>query len=192
MGDRLPLVTGQSRKVLIPIHQANGSVAIQQAWLAPNADVHTGYLPYTRKNVVLQSFKLLDNIYDWTGAWLGRNHATALRDIFACFGFRLPSCGELQSIYNAHTKWLSNKTPKADQYKAALANEPFLTLQICSSGHSNLYLGDYNGTPINYDTHGYNYTDTTGRSLDIRRVCIETIAIPDYFLKQDVTFVELK
>ncbi len=141
---------------------------------------------------MVKAFKFLDNVYDWTGAWMGRNHATALRDIFACFGFRLPSCGELISIYNDHTKWLSSKKSREEQYAAALANEPFLTLQICSSGHSNLFLGDYAGTPINYDTHGYNYTDSSGRSVDIRRVCVEPILIPDYFLKQDVTFVELK
>jgi len=66
-------------------------------------------------------------------------------------------------------------------------------LQICSSGHSQLFLGDYDGVPIVYDTHGYNYTDTaSGKSFDIRRECIETIVLPDYFLKQDVVFVELK
>jgi hypothetical protein len=208
MGDRLPLagasqssnaaasvshsVKGSPRAILVPMRQADGKLAVQQAWLAPDADVHIGYLPYTRRNVVQQSLKLLDNIYDWTGAWMGRNHATALRDIFACFGFRLPSCGELLSVFNDNTKILYTREGRQRQYEAVTANEPFITLQICSSGHSQLYMGDYNGVPIVYDTHGYNYVDSTGQTLDIRRSCIGTIALPDYFLKQNVVFVELK
>jgi hypothetical protein len=193
MGDRLPLVQKDNhRLVRVPVRQADGSLSIQQAWLAGDADVHDGYLSYTRRNVVTQSFKLLDNIYDWTGAWMGRNHATALRDIFACFGFRLPACGELLSIYTEHPQWMPAKMDKAQQVRMVLANDPFTTLQICSSGHSNLLLGDYQGVPILYDTHGYNYTDSTGHTYDIRRVSVETIALPDYFLKQDVTFIQLK
>lgn len=211
MGDRLPLAgasnparlsggaaasgvrsSGGARAILVPVRQADGKLEVQQAWLAPDADAHTGYMPFTRRNVVVQSLKLLDNIYDWTGAWMGRNHATALRDIFACFGFRLPSCGELLSVFNDNTRTLYTREGRQRQYEAVAANEPFITLQICSSGHSQLYLGDYNKVPIVYDTHGYNYVDSTGQTLDIRRSCIETIALPDYFLKQDVVFVELK
>jgi hypothetical protein len=201
MGDRVPLAggTGQNAggtgpyKIMVPVRQADGSLSVQAAWLTAGADVQAGYLPYTRRNVLLQSLKLLDNIYDWTGAWMGRNHATVLRDIFSCFGFRLPSCGELLSVYTDHPKWMSAGTPRDRQYREVLANEPFLTLQICSSGHSQLFLGGYDGVPIVYDTHGYNYTDSaSGKSFDIRRECIETIALPDYFLKQDVVFVELK
>ncbi len=193
MGDRLPLVQKDNhRLVRVPVRQADGTLSIQQAWLGRDADVHAGFLPYTRRNIITQSFKLLDNIYDWTGAWMGRNHATALRDIFACFGFRLPSCGELLSIFTAHPEWMSAKLDKTAQIKQVLTHDPFTTLQICSSGHSNLLLGDYQGAPILYDTHGYNYTDSTGHTYDIRRVSVETIALPDYFLKQDVTFITLK
>jgi hypothetical protein len=201
MGDRVPLAggTGQNAggtgpyKIMVPVRQADGSLSVQTAWLRAGADAHAGYLPYTRRNVLVQSLKLLDNIYDWTGAWMGRNHATVLRDIFSCFGFQLPSCGELLSAYIEHPKWMSASTPRERQYRKVLANEPLLTLQICSSGHSQLFLGSYDGVPIVYDTHGYNYTDSaSGKSFDIRRECIETIALPDYFLKQDVVFVELK
>jgi SH3 domain (SH3b1 type) len=207
MGDRLPLAprtpnspggaassttASHALKILVPVRQADGSLSVQAAWLVAGSDVQVGYLPYTRKNVVLQSLKLLDNIYDWTGAWMGRNHATALRDIFGCFGFHLPSCGELLSVYTDHPKFLSAKESRDLQYQAVLANDPFTTLQVCSSGHSQLYLGNYRNVPIVYDTHGYNYTDSTGKTFDIRRSCIETIALPDYFLKQDVTFIELR
>lgn len=192
MGDRLPVKENNQKVVQVPTRMTNGNLLVQDAWLKPDEDIHIGYLPYCSKNVVLQSFKLLDNLYDWTGAWFGRDHATTLRDIFGCFGFKLPSNGVLMSAYNDITNMVYLKEGKDAQYKAISRNEPFLTIQICSSGHSQLYLGNYKGVPIVFDTHGYSYTDKSGNELVIRRANIGTITFPDYFLKQDITFVELK
>jgi len=55
-----------------------------------------------------------------------------------------------------------------------------------------LYFGEYNGEPIVFDTHGYRYNDSEGNEFVILRANVGTIVLPDYFLKQDVTFVELK
>lgn len=192
MGDLLPAKPNNPRMIQIPTRQMNGKLLIQDVWLMVDADIHRGYLPYTPKNVVLQAFKLLDNIYDWTGGWYGRDHATQLRDIFSVFGFKFPSMGGMLSAYSYKPRFIFPNEGKEAQYKAVLSNEPFLTLQICSSGHSQLYLGDYNGVPILFDTHGYRYTDKSGDDLVIRRTNVGTISFPDYFLKQSFTFVELK
>jgi hypothetical protein len=193
MGDHLPAVAGSGRQVKVPVRRINGGFAVETAWLAPDADVHKGYLPYTRKNVVVEALKLLDNIYDWTGGWYGRNHVTDLRDIFGCFGFTLPANGVLLSFFNTDSrKLLRPDQGQQVQYQTISANPPFLTLQMVSSGHSQLYLGDYNGVPIVFDTHGYSYKDDQGRDLVVRRCVIGTISLPNYFLKQDISFVTLK
>jgi hypothetical protein len=192
MGDRLPVKDNNLRLIQVPTRQMNGKFLVQDAWLKPDADIHKGYLPFSRKNVVVEAFKFLDNIYDWTGGWYGRDHATALRDIFTVFGFKFPSMGGLLSAYSNKSRFVYPKEGKDGQYKAILSNEPFLTLQVCSSGHSQLYLGNYNGVPIVFDTHGYRYTDKNGNELVIRRCNVGTVSLPDYFLKQNVTFVELK
>lgn len=192
MGNRLPVVAGNSRQVQVPVRLANGKLSVQQAWLAPNADVHKGYLPYTRKNIVVQEMKLLDNVYDWTGGWLGRNHATSLRDIYATFGFTLPGCGELMSAFNDKVNRVHANEGKEAEYKAILANDPFTTLQICSSGHSQIYMGNNNGTPVSYDNNGYGYVDDANREVEIRRTAIVPITIPNYFLQEDIIFVSLK
>ena len=192
MGDRLPLKSNNMRVIQVPTRQLNGNLLIQDAWLKPDADVSKGYLPYTAKNVVIQTFKLLDLIYDWTGGWFGRDHATSMRDIFSCFGFKLPANGVMQCAYYASPETISAKAGKEAQYKAIKANEPFITIQICSSGHGQLYLGEYKGEPIVFDTHGYAYKDKNGDELVIRRSNIGNLTYPDYFLKQDITFVELK
>ena len=192
MGDRLPVKNNNARLVQVPTRMMNGNLLIQEAWLATDADVSKGYLPYTRKNIVNQVFKLQDNLYDWTGGFFGRDHATQLRDIFAVFGFKLPQMGGMISAYNANPKFIYPKEGKEAQYKAILANDPFTTIQTCSSGHSQLYLGNYKGEPIVFDTHGYRFNDKNGTELTIRRANVGNMAFPDYFLKQYFSFVELK
>jgi hypothetical protein len=192
MGDRLPIKDNNTRLLQVPTRQMNGNFLIQDAWLKPDADVSKGFLPYTRRNVVNQTFKLQDNIYDWTGGWYGRDHATMLRDIFSVFGFKLPAMGGLLSAYNAKSIFIYPGEGMEVQNKAILATDPFLTILICSSGHSNLYLGNHNGMPIVFDTHGYRYNDKDGNELLIRRANVGTILFPDYFVKQAFTFVDMK
>ncbi len=192
MGDRLPSKSNNKRVIQVPSRQLNGNLLIQDAWLKTDADVSKGYLPYTTKNVVIQTFKLLDLLYDWTGGWFGRDHATSMRDIFSCFGFKLPANGVMQTAFYPNPETVSPKAGKDGQYKAIKANDPFVTIQICSSGHGQLYLGEYKGEPIVFDTHGYAYKDKNGDELVIRRSNIGNLTYPDYFLKQDITFVEMK
>jgi hypothetical protein len=192
MGDRLPLASKSNpRKVRIPLRKLNGSFYTDTAWLAKNADVHAGWLPYTRRNVVLTAFKLLDNQYDWSGAWFGRQHENTYRDIFAVFGFRLPWHGGLFTFFGKNTEVMGSKIGKVNQYKEILRHEPFLTIQSCG-GHAQLLLGEYNGMPIVFDQHGYGYKDENGKDLEIRRCCIGDMTQPSYFLTRNVTFLELK
>lgn len=191
MGDRLPLVGANPRLVSIPFRSANGKFSVQEAWLKPDADVHLGYLPYTQKNVAEQAFKLLDNLYDWTGAWYGRNHATNLRDIFRSFGFQLPANGILLTVFAENPQTLNPDEGKEAQFKTIFSNEPFLTLQVCENSHSQLYMGDHDGIPIGFDAHGYSYKDEEGNDLELKRWVVGTIEMPDYFLKQEITFVRL-
>lgn len=192
MAAKLPIKNNNPRLVLVPTRQLNGELSIQEGWLKPDADMSLGYLPYTRENVVLQSIKLLDYIYDWTGGWYGRNHGSVLSDIFHCFGFKLPSNGVLLSVYTKNPTIVSTKDGLEAQNMAIMSNEPFITIQVSKSGHSQLYLGNLDKMPIVLDTHGYGYTDESGNDLEIRRCVIGTVELPDYFLKQDITFIALK
>jgi hypothetical protein len=191
MGDRLPLVGKNPRLVSIPFRNANGKFSIQEAWLKPDADVHLGYLLYTQKNVAEQAFKLLDNLYDWTGSWYGRNHATNLRDIFRSFGFQLPANGILLTAFSEDPQTLSPDEGRKAQFNTIFSSTPFLTLQICENSHSQLYMGNHNGMPIGFDAHGYSYKDEEGNDLELKRWVVGTIEMPNYFLNQEITFVKL-
>lgn len=192
MGDRLPLNDPKNtRLVSVPFRNANGRFSIQEAWLKHDADIHVGFLPYTQKNVAEQAFKLLDNLYDWTGSWYGRNHVTNIRDIFRCFGFQLPANGILLTAYATNPKTLNPQIGRDDQFHAILANKPFMTVQISENSHSQLFIGNYNGIPIGFDAHGYSYEDVAGNDLESKRWVVGTIEMPDYFLKQEIYFVRL-
>ena len=130
MGDTLPLASKSNpRLVKIPARKSNGAFFTETAWLAKDAFVHTGWLPYTRRNVVETAFRLLDNPYDWSGAFYGRQHETTYRDIFAVFGFKLPWHGGLFTFYGKNTEVLKPDIGKENQYKTILSHEPFITVQ---------------------------------------------------------------
>ena len=192
MSDRLPMASRlNTRLVQIPVRKTSGDFAIDVAWLAPDADVHVDYLPYTRRNIVLQAFKLLDGLYDFTGALLGRQHETVYRDVFACFGFELPRTDPLYTFYGDDETVLHPEAGKEEQYRLILDHEPFVTLQSCGR-HGQLFLGEYEGEPIVFDQHGYGYEDENGIRLEVMRVNIGTLLLPEYFLQRNITFLELK
>jgi len=192
MGDRLG-ANSNAKEVTVPVRLIDGKLSFQKAWLRNDADVHRGYLPYTRKNIVLQGFKLLDFIYDWSGGWYGRDHSATLRDIFSCFGFKFPSMGGMLLPYQPIEKMTYVSEGKEQQMKAIGAADPFTTIMICGGGHGLLYLGNHDGMPIMLDTHGYRYTDENGVENIMRRLTVQTVNFPDYFLTRDpIWFLELK
>ncbi|MBN1291402.1 MAG: SH3 domain-containing protein [Candidatus Latescibacteria bacterium] len=196
MGDRLPQVSvNDRRRVKVPVRKMNGDFATETAWLAVDADVSVGFLPYTRCNIVETAFKLIDNAYDFTGTFFGRQHESTYRDIFACFGFDLPHFGSLFTHYGDNEFVLHPEIGREEQYRKILEFVPFVTLMTTlqdRGGHCQLLLGEYNGVPIVFDQHGYGYTDENGNELIIRRCCVDDIAMPAYFLQRKITFLELK
>ena len=192
MGDRLPLVSkGNSREIKVPVRKTNGEFTTETAWLAEDADVNTGWLPYTRRNIVITAFKLLDTPYDFTGSSLGRQHESTYRDIFCCFGFELPYHSGLFTFYGQDSTVLHPDAGKDEQYRVILKHEPFVTIQSCGS-HNLLLLGEYNGNPIVFQNHGYSYEDEDGIMQEVRRHCVSDMRMPTYFLKRDITFLVLK
>lgn len=193
LGDRLPLASKEnSRLISVPVRKTNGNLSMEHVWLAEDADVHAGWMPYTRRNIAVIGFKMLGNPYDWTMAWYGRNHETTLRDLFACFGFELPFNAELFTFYSDNdTRVVRPNGGKEEQYKTILSNEPLLTIQTCGGGHSQLFLGEYNGEPFVLDTHGYGY-EKDGERYEIRRLTVSDMSLPEYFLKTNFTFCVLK
>lgn len=194
MGDRLPVTEkGNNRLVTIPVRDVDGTLRPGRAWLAGDAEISVGLLPFTRRNIVRTAFKLLDNPYDWTGGWYGRDHETTYRNIFACFGFELPLFGELFPHFGNSTQITRPEMTKQEHYDIIAANEPFVTIQVAGThGHGELYLGMYEGEPIIFDQHGYGYTDEDGTWFEVRRCSISDMRLPSYNFTSPIRFLELK
>ena len=169
----------------------NGQFSLETAFLKDNTDIHVGFLPYTRRNIIETAFKLLDKPYDWSGAWYGRQHETTYRDIFACFGFDLPHNGDLFTFFGNKDIAAIPEMGKEKEYSIILDNEPFVTLIACR-GHVMLLLGEHNGEPITFDQSGYGYTDENNISWHVKRCGIITPGVVSYFFKYPITFLELK
>ena len=192
MGDRVPIASRENPRIIsVPVRSVNGKFSTETAWLAEDADISVGWLPYSRRNIVETAFKLLDNPYDWTMAYLGRNHETTYRDIFACFGFKLPFHGSLFTHFGDNNTVILPDIGREKQYAMILENEPFVTLQ-CSRSNVRILLGEYNGEPIAFNTNGYGYTDENGIEYEIKRTCITDTRMPSYFLKNPITVLVLK
>lgn len=193
MGAKLPLKNSSNdRMIVVPVRNINGELTEQIGWLAPDANISIGYLPYTRKNVVELGFTMLDNLYDWTGGWFGRNDGTVLRDMFKTFGFDIPANGVLLSLFSDEISVSSANDSRDLRYddinKSSL---PFSTFLTSRSGHSLLYIGNYKGIPVVFDTHGYGYENEMGHEIEIRRWSVATLSLPDYLLRQDVTITNI-
>ena len=192
MSAKLPLASKSNpRMIKVPVRRMNGQFTTETAWVKNDNNVHVGWLPYTRRNIIETAFKLLGNPYDWSGAWFGRQHESTYRDIFGCFGFNLPIHGSLFCLYGNCTKVLHPEMGKEIYYREILNNEPFVTIQSCG-GHCQLFIGEHNGNPIVFDQHGYNYEGEDGKTYEVRRCNIGDLRLPIYFLKRDVTFLILK
>jgi hypothetical protein len=192
MGDRLPLAEKSNpRKVKIPIRHADGGLSAGTAWLANNADVAVGWLPYSRRNVVSTALKLIDSPYDWSGGWFGRDHITIYRDIFAVFGFDLPWHDGLFTFYGQNPDRIEPGIGRDRQFREVLAHEPFITILSCN-GHAKLLFGGHNGAPAVFAHYGHGYTDARGEYLELCRTYIGDMLIPAYFLNNPITFLELK
>ncbi len=95
------------------------------------------------------------------------------------------------TFYHGKVEVLKPDVGKEEQYQVILKHEPFVTLLSCG-GHAQLLLGEYKGVPIAFDQHGYGYEDQYGKRMEVKRCYIGDMRMPHYFLKSNITFLELK
>jgi len=111
-----------------------------------SSDVHVGFLPYTRRNIIKQAFKMLGEEYGWGGEKGRRDCSAFVMDVFASVGVRLPRNSAQQS-----SAGFIRLAPEAAGRPGAIdrtleAADPATTL-IALDGHIMLYLGAAGGGP---------------------------------------------
>ena len=175
MGVRLPLVNpedvdynvaGQnpdaSYIVRLPARGDDGALDFQNALIARNQDVHIGYMPYTRRNVLHQSFKFLGERYGWGHSYNARDCTGLVQEVYKTFGIVLPrnSGQQGKSEIGQNIRFSLDAPP--EEKLDALASADVGDL-IFSTGHVMLYLGAVDGEPyVIHDLSGSGWTDENG------------------------------
>ncbi len=133
--------------VRFPVRGADGVLEWKEAYIHQRADVHEGYLPYTRRNVIRQAFKMLGEEYGWGGRDGLRDCSLFIQDVFATVGLKLPRNSRYQGLSG---DVLAQRDDFGTSEEVALAlkhADPGTTL-LTLRGHVMLHIGNVKGKPF--------------------------------------------
>ena len=175
MGTRLPLLTpedvdhnvdGQnpyaSYVVSLPTRTEKGGLEFRPGLIPRNQDVHIGYMPYTRRNVLKQAFKFLGERYGWGHSFNARDCTGLVLEVHKTFGFRLPRNSGQQGQSEIGENLFFPPGASAEDKMRALAKAEVGDL-LYSDGHVMLYIGTYDGEHyVIHDLSGAGWIDDDG------------------------------
>jgi cell wall-associated NlpC family hydrolase len=175
MGVRLPLldpdsiehsIDGQNTKssypVLLPARSESGELEFRTALIARNQDVCVGYMPYTRRNILHQSFKFLGERYGWGHSYNARDCSGLVMEVYKTFGILLPrNSSQQRNSPVGNNTYFGDSDHKAEKLKVLAACDVG-DLLYCP-GHVMLYLGTVDGEPyVIHSLFGAGWADEDG------------------------------
>jgi hypothetical protein len=164
--------------IKLPTRQADGMVKYEYALLPINRDVSLGYLPYTRANVMTQSFKMLGDTYGWGGMLNARDCSSLAYEVYRCFGFQLPrNSGDQAKIPCLTYDFTGKTTVQRKQILDQLKPGSILT----QPGHITLYLGKVDGRYYVINSTGGFAPEGTGATSTAR---IRSVVINDLTVRR--------
>jgi cell wall-associated NlpC family hydrolase len=149
MGAKIPLAVEVSQSngaftAILPESDRQNRLQLKPVSLPDSADIHLGYLHYTRANLLRQAFKFCGQPYDWGGLRGGIDCSSLIMNLYRCFGFDLPrNTGEQEQIPGRRVRL---ETLNPTEKKAVLGSmQPGAVLYM--KGHVMLFLGMVNDNP---------------------------------------------
>jgi hypothetical protein len=155
MGTQLPLATAipasqivdhqsiaGNHVIILPTRKEDGSVLFKLALVSGEKEVHEGFLPYTRGNIIRQAFKMQGQRYGWGGDFNARDCSAFTHDIYGVFGFNLPRNAGEQEKSAGITLPIHEKATIQQRHEALETIQPGATIHM--RGHVMLYLGEDN------------------------------------------------
>ncbi|WP_088330290.1 NlpC/P60 family protein [Lacimicrobium sp. SS2-24] len=173
MGVRLPLMDNQhvghelygqnpytSYVVKLPYRDEKGQLSIRPALISKNQDVHIGYLPFTRENIIRQGFKFLGERYGWGHDYNARDCTGFVSEVYRTFGILMPRNSTQQGKGEYGQNLRFNASSSTTEKHDAISNMEVGDL-VYIPGHVVMYLGEDNGQPyVIHDVHGMSYLDS--------------------------------
>ncbi|OGP30936.1 MAG: hypothetical protein A2073_07915 [Deltaproteobacteria bacterium GWC2_42_11] len=162
MGARLS-ISGEYKDrwgVAFPHRVKDGLLKWGSAYISKKSDVSIRFLPYSKKNIIRQAFKVLDEEYGWGGINRKRDCSLFIRDVFATVGVNIPRNSRQQAVVGS-VLVNTGSSGSAEEIKSVIGSSaPGITL-LAMDGHIMLYLG--NIEERHYVIHSvYRYEDVEG------------------------------
>ncbi|KAA5805880.1 SH3 domain-containing protein [Thermoanaerobacterium thermosaccharolyticum] len=165
MGTRVPLekdipnsVANQSTYgnyvIKLPSRDDKGNLVFKDGLISIKEDVHHGYIPYTRANVLNQAFKLIGDRYGWGDSFNGRDCSSFIMYVYKTFGFRLPRNADEQEKCPEIVHKFSDGLSLDERIKVFNKIKPGAAIYM--PGHAMMFVGMDSGVPyIIHDFTGY-------------------------------------
>lgn len=194
MGAKIPVVraestgAGLSYLLKVPVRTVDGVLAFRTELVPASADVHRGYLPYTRANTIRQAFRMLGDPYGWGGLADSVDCSSFIANIFRTMGFLLPRNADEQESAPGLKLALAGKSAAE---RLTLLQQLPPGSPVFMNGHVMLYLGQSGGKPyIIHSLGSYSRKDpATGR---LQRVPVMRVVVSDLglLLSSNRTFLD--
>lgn len=189
----MPLIEHNSEGYVVkmPYRNQDGSLGIASGYVKPDADVHVGYIPYTKHNVYIQIFKLLNQPYGWADQNNKRSCAGTMNVLLRCFGIktgRPPSFLLSSSDYQCY---IDPDLSREEKLAKVAKLDPGITL-AGTAGHIVLYLGKaHNGKQYIIHQCGWGY-DENGQHFIVNRQTINSLEHDLYSIDRPAVFTTIK
>lgn len=128
--------------VKVPVRNEEGMLEYSYAFVPVSKDVHIGYLPYTKRNLITQMFKLNGDRYGWGGMFGARDCSQYIMEVYSLFGFRFARNSSAQAEMPFEGCDLESATD--DEKKKILDETPIGSI-LYFQGHVMIYLGEVGG-----------------------------------------------
>lgn len=181
MGSRMLIKAKYSNAfiVLIPRRSSDGTLFEEKQFVFVNNDnVSEGFLPYTRANLIRQSFKFYGAPYGWGGLMESEDCSGLLNDVYRVFGIFLPrNSGQQAKTAGVSTSFegLSSSQRDALISEAVSAGDA-----LFMKGHVMIYLGRDNGVHYaihSLGSHTIHYSDGIKEKQRIMKVVVSDLTL---------------
>lgn len=182
MGAKLPLAAGgEAYEAVVPARGADGGL-VERVVRLPRDDaaLHEGFLPYTRNQILRQSFRFLGEPYGWGGLSDSVDCSSFVADVYRTAGVELPRNADEQEATAGAGLPLTG-LPEAQKREALRALRPGDALFF--DGHTMLYLGEADGAPYiihALGSHTRHFADGGREKVRTMRVVVSDLSLRRY------------
>ncbi len=179
----MPLVSkGPNGYVLrMAYRKTDGRIGIANGYVRPEADVNVGRLPYTKRNVYTQIFKLLNTPYGWIDQDNKRACSGTMRVLLQCFGIEVGAYPSFILPATDHVVYYDPKLTTEQKIAEVEKLEPAISM-AGNAGHIVLLLGKAkNGKLYFMHQAGWGY-DEGDQHYFVNRVSINPVDFKWYHI----------